>query len=120
MYKLYTIKGFTDMTGNVFKSDVVTLLKMEDINPVNTLELFNDDRICMTADYFEMENIQQMIEDGAGIFPFSKTMPVEEVVSYAAVGITPYFMKIADYRKFKADYEESLCRTIDDRQKALF
>ncbi|MBR6401789.1 MAG: hypothetical protein IKS48_00230 [Eubacterium sp.] len=120
MYRLYSINGFTDKSGHTYESDLLALLKMGDVDPVFTLELFEDDRICLTTSDFEMKDIQQMIENGSGIFPFSKTIPIEEVVSYANIGIKPYFMKIADYRKFKADYEESLCITIDDRQKALF
>lgn len=120
MYRLYSINGFTDKSGHVFESDVITLLKMGDVNPDCTLELFEDDRVCLTTSDHDLLDLQKMIEDGCGIFPFSRTVPVQEVISYAAVGIKPYFMKVKDYKAFKTDYEESLCQSIDNRQKALF
>lgn len=120
MYKLYSVNGFTDKSGHTFETDIISLLQMKDINPEVTLDLFKDNRICLTAADYEMPDIYKMIENGCGIFPFSKTVPTDKVVSYAAMGIKPYFMRIADYRKFKADYETSLCEVIDNRQKALF
>ena len=130
-YLLYNFTGLTCSDGTtkaislydvILKHpDLFTPLISEKFETVNTLKLYEDNLLCLDSEYYEMESIQKLIEDGFVIIPFSRTFFIMDLIPYYKMGMIVLFMKIKDYKQFKSDYENSQVISVEDkRTKGLF
>ena len=130
-YKLYTFTGLTKCDGTTKSISLYEVIKEHsklfenhymgiDSYNANTILLFENKLFCFEANCYEMESIQDCIEKGTVIIPFSRTYFIMDLISYYEQGFDVMFMKIKDYKQFKKDYGDSLITVEDNRVQPLF
>jgi hypothetical protein len=137
-YLIYNFTGLTCCDGTTKAIDLYSVIKNSSdlfldghstpIDPqyetpwyaINTLKLYEDNKFCLNADYYEMESIQKSIEKGLIIIPFSRTFFIMDLIPYYEQGLKIVFMKIKDYKQFKKDYENSIITVEDKSNRELF
>ena len=137
-YKLYTFTGITCCDGTTKSISLYDVIKRYDelflnmhtlpVNPryetpwyaIPTLTLLEDKVFCLEANEVEMKYIQDWVEKGLTIIPFSRTYFVMDLLSYLEQGLTIAFMTIKDYKQFKKDYADNLMSVEDKTVKGLF
>ena len=123
-YLLYTFTGITRCDGETIALPLQTVIKdyskLFTSVAATTNELFESKAFCLSADNYEMKDINALVEKGIAIVPFSRTVYVADLLNYYKLGMDIMFMKIKDYKKFKQDYEDSLVTVEDKTTKNLF
>ena len=123
-YLLYTFTGITHCDGETIAIHLQTVIKdyskLFTSVAATTNELFESKTFCLSADNYEMKDINALVEKGIVIVPFSRTFFVADLLNYYNLGMDVMFMKIKDYKKFRQDYEDSLVTVEDKRTKNLF
>ena len=134
-YKLYTFTGLTCCDGTTKPIGLYEVIKEHNelflpplpvsrwstsLYAANTLHLYEDKLFCLEANEADMSYIQDWIEKGLVIVPFSRTYFIMDLIPYYEQGLTVVFMTIKDYRQFKKDYADSLVTVEDKRVKGLF
>ena len=123
-YLLYTFTGITRCDGETIALPLQTVIKdyskLFTSVAATTNELFESKAFCLSADNYEMKDINALVEKGIVIVPFSRTFFVADLLNYYNLGMDVMFMKIKDYKQFKEDYTDSLVSVEDNRTKNLF
>lgn len=123
-YLLYTFTGITRCDGETIEVHLQTVIKdyskLFTSVTATTNELFESKIFCLSADNYEMKDINALVEKGIVIVPFSRTFYIADLLNYYNLGMDVMFMKIKDYKQFKQDYEDSLVSVEDKRTKNLF
>lgn len=123
-YLLYTFTGITRCDGETIALPLQTVItdysKLFTSVAATTNELFESKAFCLSADNYEMKDINSLVEKGIVIVPFSRTFYVADLLNYYNLGMDVMFMKIKDYKQFRQDYENSLVTVEDKTTKNLF
>jgi len=123
-YLLYTFTGITRCDGETIALPLQTVIKdyskLFTSVATTTNELFESKIFCLSADNYEMKDINALVEKGIVIVPFSRTFYIADLLNYYNLGMDVMFMKIKDYKQFKQNYEDSLVTVEDKRTKNLF